>query len=198
MLVIEVSSIFLIRYKIFEEDIKELKKLNYEDITREFKSIYGWFSMEINKHCYLYYPSSDNEKELQEIRGLSEIISTHFSHLIEAYKCLKKSNYVAVKYIENPITWLEICKQDDLLTISELRFLMVGRMKVIEINKELLIGARKSEIIDQTINWKQFEDELINKTKEFVTELKTINPILLEIPYFKDIVEFVRDFNKES
>jgi hypothetical protein len=193
-----VSSIFSIRYKIFEEDIKQLKTLNYEEIIRDFKNIYGWFSMEINNQSYLFYPSSDNEKELQELRGLSEIISTHFSHLIEAYKCLKRSDYVAIKYIENPITWLEICKQGELLTISELRCFIVEGMKAIEINKELFIGARKSEIIDQSIHWKQFEDELINKTKDFVTELTTINPLFIEIPYFKDIVDFVRDIFKDS
>lgn len=192
------SSIFSIRYKIFEEDIKQLKTLNYEEIIRDFKNIYGWFSMEINNQSYLFYPSSDNEKELQELRGLSEIISTHFSHLIEAYKCLKRSDYVAIKYIENPITWLEICKQGELLTISELRCFFVEGMKAIEINKELFIGARKSEIIDQSIHWKQFEDELINKTKDFVTELRTINPLFIEIPYFKDIVDFVRDIFKDS
>ena len=192
------SSIFSIRYKIFEEDIKQLKTLNYEEIIRDFKNIYGWFSMEINNQSYLFYPSSDNEKELQELRGLSEIISTHFSNLIEAYKCLKRSDYVAIKYIENPITWLEICKQGELLTISELRCFIVEGMKAIEINKELFIGARKSEIIDQSINWKQFEDELINKTKDFVTELRTINPLFIEIPYFKDIVDFVRDIFKDS
>ena len=192
------SSIFSIRYKIFEEDIKQLKTLNYEEIIRDFKNIYGWFSMEINNQSYLFYPSSDNEKELQELRGLSEIISTHFSNLIEAYKCLKRSDYVAIKYIENPITWLEICKQGELLTISELRCFIVEGMKAIEINKELFIGARKSEIIDQSINWKQFEDELINKTKDFVTELRTINPLFIEIPNFKDIVDFVRDIFKDS
>lgn len=192
------SSIFRIRYKIFEEDIKELETLDYDGIIREFTSIYGWFSIEINNHCYLYFPSSDYEKEMQEIRGLSEIISTHFSHLIEAYKCLKKSNYVAIKYIENPITWLEINRQNDLLTISKLRYPLADKMKAIEINKDLFIGAQKSEIIDQTIYWKQFEDELTNKTKEFITELETMNPILLEVPYFKDIVQFVREIYKES
>jgi hypothetical protein len=183
-----VNSIFIIRYKIFEKDIEELKNLDTEEILREYDSIYGWFSISLNNSSYLLYPSR-NEKELQELRGLSEIISIHFSHLIQAYKYLQKSE---IKYIENSNTWLEIVKHNDLLNISELSYPITKGMNIIEQDKNLFKSAEKSEIINEIVYWEQFEDEIRLKTNKFVSELEAINPILLKIPYYSDIVEFVK------
>ena len=120
------------------------------------------------------------------------------SYKSSADKCLQKYDYVAIKYIEDPTTWLEIYKHKDLLKISELCFPITDKLNVIELNRNLFIDAQKSEIIDQSISWKQFEDEITIKTRDFIIELETINPILLKIPYFNDILEFVRENGKGS
>ncbi|MBB6732701.1 hypothetical protein [Cohnella zeiphila] len=181
---------FEIKYEIFEDDISELQTIDIQTFTKEFNQIYGCFTLSINGIEYLPFPS--REMKLETKRIYSELILTHFDLLIEAYSELQKSNYVALKYIENPWTWLEFIRKENELIVSKLNIVNSVNTPV-QTNSEFFVNAEKEEIINEKILWNELETELIAKTKELLNNISSINCHILKAKCFNQIQLFTND-----
>ncbi|WP_336764505.1 hypothetical protein [Paenibacillus sp. USHLN196] len=178
---------FIIKYEIFEDDIHELREIDFQTFNQEYNQIYGCFTLIVNGIEYLPYPLP--EMRLETKRVYSELILTHFDFLIDVYYQLPKNNYVALKYNENHWTWLEFIKEGNELIVSELNY-EIHEGSSLQTDRELFINAIKEKIINERIQWADFEKELISKTKEFFKTLQEINESIIVSNCFKQIRSF--------
>ncbi|CAM4408570.1 hypothetical protein FHS16_001100 [Paenibacillus endophyticus] len=178
---------FDIKYEIFEDDILEFRIIDLQTFKEEYNQIYGCFTIIINGIEYLSYPSP--EMGLETKRIYSELILTHFDFLIDVYYQLQKNNYVVLKYIENPQTWLEFIKEGNELIVSQLN-LEIHEGPLIRTKRKLFINALKEEIINETILFGDFEKELISKSKELIKTLQELNKKILTANCFTKIKLF--------
>lgn len=179
--------VFEIKYEIFEDDINELRNINLQSIMSEFNQIYGCFTLLINGKEFIPYPPP--EMRLNTKRIFSELILTHFDLLIDVYFELKKQNYVVLKYIENPWTWLEFIRNGSEITVSKLNISISARQPI-QTNRDLFIRATKEKIINECILWEQFKNELFDKSKTLLIELEAINRNILKAPRFQQVIDF--------
>lgn len=175
---------FEIKYEIFDDDILELRAIDLQTFNKEYNQIFGCFTIIVNGIEYLSYPSP--EMRLETKRIYSELILTHFDFLIDVYYQLQKNNYAALKYIENHCTWLEFIQEGNELVVSQLN-LEIHEGPLIRTDRELFINAIKEEIINETIQWGDFEKELISKTKEFIKTLQELNKKIITSNCFTKI-----------
>ncbi|ACT02346.1 hypothetical protein [Paenibacillus sp. JDR-2] len=178
---------FEIKYEIFEDHISELEAVDIETFTKEFNQIYGCFTIIINGIEYIPFPSTEMSLETKHI--FSELILRHFESLIDAYLELQKNNYVAIKYIENGWTWLEFVRKENELTVSELNIEIQVRNYIQNKNK-FFKRAKKVGIINEKIQWSDFETEVITKTIELLNNIKIINSHVLEAKCFDQLRSF--------
>ncbi|NIK72488.1 hypothetical protein [Paenibacillus sp. BK720] len=181
---------FIIKYEIFEDDILELREIDFQTFNQEYNQIYGCFTIIVNGIEYLPYPSS--EMKLETKRIYSELILTHFDFLIDVYYQLPKNNYVALKYIENHWTWLEFIQEGTELIVSELNY-ETHEGSWLQTDRRLFINAIKEDIINERIQWEDFEKELISKIKEFLNTIQELNESILASNCFKQIRSFALD-----
>ncbi|MDU0204886.1 hypothetical protein ACYEXS_35400 [Paenibacillus sp. MAH-36] len=183
---------FEIKYEIFEDDIAEIQGMDIHTFIDEYNQIYGCFTLIINGIEYLPYPSP--EMRLETKRIYSELILTHFEFLIDAYSELQMNNYVALKYIENPWTWLEFIRNENELLVSKLNNdNSVDSDSPLQTNIELLGNAKKEGIINEMLRWNDFETELKAKTKELLSKITTVNCHILKAKCFDRIQRFTND-----
>ncbi|NQX61113.1 hypothetical protein [Paenibacillus qinlingensis] len=183
---------FEIKYEIFEDDIAEIQGMDIHTFIDEYNQIYGCFTLIINGIEYLPYPSP--EMRLETKRIYSELILTHFEFLIDAYSELQMNNYVALKYIENPWTWLEFIRNENELLVSKLNNdTSVNSDSPLQTNIELFGNAKKEGIINEMLLWNDFETELKAKTKELLSKITTVNCHILKAKCFDRIRRFTND-----
>lgn len=182
---------FEIKYEIFEDDISELRSIDIQSFTNEYNQIYGCFTVIVNGNEYLPFPS--REMRIVTKRIYSELILTHLELLIDAYLELQKSNYVALKYIENPWTWLEFVRKENELVVSKLSIDISVGSNPVQTNNEFFVNAKKEDIINETILWNDFETEVITETKELLNKIRLINCHILEAKCFDRIQLFTNN-----
>ncbi|UKS29631.1 hypothetical protein LOZ80_12120 [Paenibacillus sp. HWE-109] len=108
------------------------------------------------------------------------------------YHQLKKTNYVALKYIENPWTWLEFSREDNKIIISELK-IEIHDVRPILTDRELFIKALRNNIINETILWNDFEKELFSKSNELIEKIQELNKSILKSKRFDQISLFAQE-----
>lgn len=182
---------FEIKYEIFEDDISELRSIDIQSFTNEYNQIYGCFTVIVNGIEYLPFPS--REMRLETKRIYSELILTHLELLFDAYLELQKSNYVALKYFENPWTWLEFVRKENELVVSKLSIDISVGSNPVQTNNEFFVNAKKEDIINETILWNDFETEVITETKELLNKIRLINCHILEAKCFDRIQLFTNN-----
>jgi len=77
---------------------------------------------------------------------------------------------------------LDICEYTYCL-YSELNLEIHGGPSI-RTNRKLFIKALKKEIINETIHWEDFENELISKSKELIETLQEVNKNILKANCF--------------
>lgn len=179
-----------IKYEIFDDDILELRTIDFQTFHEEYNQIYGCFTISVNSIEYLPYPSP--EMRLETKRIYSELILTHFDFLIDVYYQLQRTTYAALKYIENSWTWLEFIREGNELVVSQLNIEIHGGGPL-RTDRELFINAIKEEIINERIQWGDFEKELIAKTKEFIKTLHELNGNIVTANCFSKIRLFAQE-----
>ncbi|MBH5316519.1 hypothetical protein I6N90_01700 [Paenibacillus sp. GSMTC-2017] len=130
------------------------------------------------------------ELRLESKHGFSELILTHFEILFEVYYKLQQNNYVAMKYIENPWTWLEFVKEGNELVISELR-IEHHEVSYIQTNRDPFVNVKKEYIINERVLWADFEYDLITKAKELIKTIEEINENMVTSKCFNGIKQFI-------
>lgn len=178
---------FEIKYEIFEDHISELCVIDLKTFNKEYNQIYGCFTLMVNGIEYLQFPSPEMRLETKHI--FSELILTHFEFLIDAYFELITGDYIALKYIENPWTWLEFIRNGDSLIVNEYHHDKFNQQALIT-DREFLVNADKKGIVNQTITWDEFENELVRKTKELLSVIEQTNHNIIQAPCFSKIKDF--------
>lgn len=183
-----------IKFKVFDEDIKEMQNLSKENFQKEYTSIYGNYCMVVNNNGYpLLYPDDLIYSDLE----VSELISTHINSLITVYNNLDTYNSVYIKYVENSHSWLQVKRVNEVLYISD-----IVREYEDEMNNYLVDGYALLEdrfFNDVEVVWgeiKVFIDEFRQEVVRAATLLSEvigdINPEFLDTSTMRGISEFVK------
>ncbi|MFJ7914331.1 MULTISPECIES: hypothetical protein [unclassified Lysinibacillus] len=179
---------FEIKYEIFEDDVDELRELDILTFDKEYNQIYGLFTLNVDGHNFIPYPPDNIPLSAKRI--YSELILTHFKLLNDVVTLLDHHNYIALKYIENNSSWLELKIKNDLIKVTK-RDCEIGSSlnSLICIEDKFLRGAMYGSFHDIPIIKEQFTNEINNKTKMFIEEIKSINPNILKSIFFKSLLE---------
>jgi len=174
-----------IKYEIFEDHVEELKNIDLLAFDIDYTEIYGLFTITLNEHDFVPFP--DDNMPLSAKRMFSEGIITHLELLNEVLTTLNQHNYVALKYIENSSSWLEFKVIKDFIKVSELEKEVNSLNSLICTNDKFLIGAKYGSFKEILVSKKEFEDEVLQKTKLFLEEIENINPLILKSKYFSKL-----------
>ncbi|MEW9672779.1 hypothetical protein [Ammoniphilus sp. 3BR4] len=181
--------LFEIKYEIFEDDVAEFRNINVSTFDADYGQIYGLLTIVLGGYEFIPYPPED--LPLSAKRVFSELILRHFELLIDVLSTIKTNDYVALKYIENPFTWLEIKVQKDSLEVTELEFDEYESLdSLIITDKSYFYGARYGSFKQVIIPHSEFEMEIRKKVKAFIREINSINPNLLKSKYFTHLLNF--------
>ena len=140
--------VFEIKYELFEDNIEELKTIDKGIFDKEWHQIYGPFTLVVGGHEFIAYPTQN--MPISAKRLYSELILTHFDLLIDVYNSLESYDYIALKYVENSWTWLEIQVRNDILVLRELNY---------ETNSNILGSVCFSKVLNFYNIYKRHSDE---------------------------------------
>lgn len=160
---------FEIKYRIIIDE-SYWKTMNLEQIEKE-GGIEGFFQINLHSVDYGYY----HNRELGEGEEGFDIISTWLSNLLEVCLLIDGTKYVAIKDTESYNTWLEFISVDNDLLVSVVqsdRF--IGEYVI----TKPIENRVYPEWRDIKVNKEKFIEEVVNKTKNFITYLSQINPLL--------------------
>ena len=146
------------------------EKMNLEQIEKE-GGIEGFFQLNLQSVEYGYY----HNRELAEGEEGFDIISTWLSNLLEVCLLIDDTKYVAIKDTESYNTWLEFISVDNDLIVSIIQSDSFISEYVITQPLEHRVYPEWRDI---TIKRKEFIEEVINKTKNFISDLAQINPFI--------------------
>ncbi|GKS09277.1 hypothetical protein YDYSY3_02770 [Paenibacillus chitinolyticus] len=160
---------FEIKYRIIIDE-SYWKKMNLEQIEKE-GGIEGFFQINLHSADYGYYHNRELAKEEEGF----DIISTWLSNLLEVCLLIDDTKYVAIKDTESYNTWLEFISADNGLLVSVVQSDSLISEYVIT---KPLENRVYPEWRDIKANREKFIEEVVNKTKDFITDLSQINPLL--------------------
>lgn len=173
---------FEINYRIII-DVERWASFDLKQIENE-GGIKGFFQLVFNAEEYGYY---HNRKLALDEQGF-DIISTWFDNLLEVCLLLDSSEYVALKDIESYNTWLEFIPKGDQISVS--------LMKSDSFSKDFIIlqplnNSTYPKWKNTLISGKVFKLKLIQRTKDFIEELSTINKLLLQSQRVRNLFELL-------
>lgn len=178
---------------IYNFDKKNLSKISLENFEKEYEEIYGQFELKIFNNSFRtinfdceknnHFSSKVEEKKFYETLP-TEIINAWFYNLLLVAIHLNFNNYIAIQDIESSL-WLEFYKENNKLKIG----LLIGDHSNIE--KTILYSPKEFKYIWQAkeIEYNTFLVELYLKTKKFILEIQTINPLLLKSKAINQLLE---------
>ncbi|MEK4515490.1 hypothetical protein NSS64_09465 [Paenibacillus sp. FSL H8-0122] len=184
---------FEIKYEVFEDQIEELRTVDTATFDKEWHQIYGAFTLVIGGHEFISYPTSNMPLTVKHT--FSELILTHLDLLVDGCNSLNSHKYLALKYVENSCTWLEIQVDDEVLILSELNHEIPYRY-LIQTDKFLLIDAPYGSFSNIRVHKSEFINEIRTKIIEFIKEIQAINSELLKSVYFSKLLGFCDNQNK--
>ncbi|EFM10642.1 conserved hypothetical protein [Paenibacillus curdlanolyticus YK9] len=184
------ESKFEIRFEIFEDDIEELRAMDVKTFDKEFHEIYGPFTMRVDGHEWIPYPSDG--LPLSAKRIYSELILTHFNLLVDVLAALDAHTYVALKYIENSWTWFVFEAHADQLSLSKLKAEEGSCTGLICTTPSLLKDAQVQITSIFRIARSEFEQEIKDAITRLMAQIRAINLPLLESHYFRKVRRFLR------
>jgi hypothetical protein len=161
--------LFEIKYRIIIDE-SYWKTMNLEQIEKE-GGIEGFFQINLHSVDYGYY----HNRELAEGEEGFDIISTWLSNLLEVCLLIDDTKYVAIKDTESYNTWLEFISAENDLLVSVIQSDSFISEYVIT---KPLENRVYPEWRDIKVKREKFIEEVVNKTKNFITDLSQINPLL--------------------
>lgn len=147
-----------IKFKIFSSFIQE------ED---DFKGEYGYFLLRI---CDKFY--GEYRKDI-DLDILAMNIYDWFNNFMRSLILLKDDKKVYISDVETAEVWIRIIsKNADSIQISELHADKIEGSHSLEVDIDL---NEKDIVWQKTIRFKDFQEELIKKGKQYLLELKKLN-----------------------
>ncbi|GGD03845.1 hypothetical protein [Enterococcus wangshanyuanii] len=148
---------FEIKFKIFEND--ELEKFTGE---------YGYFSFNIDNESYGILLE-------EEIDVFSVSVYDWFTSFLKCLEVLETENYVLINDIESFNTWIEICKDKDIVSISKISGDKIGQGGLVRTEK--LPDADYKFWKDKKVPFSDFKTEILGKSEEYLADLIKLNPL---------------------
>ncbi|WP_339218368.1 hypothetical protein [Paenibacillus sp. FSL H8-0332] len=185
--------VFEIKYELLEDQVEELRTVDTATFDKEWHQIYGPFTVIVDGHEFIPYPPPDMPLSAKDL--YSELILTNLDLLVDACNYLNSHKYLALKYVENCWTWLEIQVDDEVLILSELNHEIPYRY-LIQTDKFLLIDAPYGSFSNIRVHKSEFINEIRTRIIEFVKEIQAINSELLKSVYFSNLLGFCDNHNK--
>ncbi|MEK3878326.1 hypothetical protein [Paenibacillus sp. FSL M7-0420] len=180
---------FEIKYEVFEDQIEELRTVDTATFDKEWHQIYGAFTLVIGGHEFISYPTSNMPLTVKHT--FSELILTHLDLLVDGCNSLSMHKYIALKYVENSWTWLEIEVENEILILSEKNGEIPYRY-LIHMDKRLLENVPYGSFANIRIPKSDFVNEVRAKIIEFIKEIEAINGEIIKSVYFSKLLAFIR------
>ncbi|MBP2100452.1 hypothetical protein [Enterococcus rivorum] len=146
---------FEIKFKIFENDESD-----------NFIGEYGYFSFVIDDESYGIILE-------EEIDDFSVSIYDWFTSFLKSLEILKKENYVLINDIESFNTWIELCRDKEIVSISKVSGDKVGQGGLVR--KEKLSDADYKFWKDKKAVFSDFRIEILEKSEKYLTDLVKLN-----------------------
>lgn len=172
----------------FEDDIEELKTIESGIFDKKWHQIYGLFTLVIGGHEFVAYPNQN--MPLSAKRMFSELLLTHFDLLIDVFNLINSHDYIALKYIENSWSWLEIQVENETLIISELNYEISSLKDLVQTDRFLLKNASYGSFSKIRTHKNDFLSEIRIKTINFIEDIQGINGSILGSVYFSKLLNF--------
>lgn len=176
---------FKINYRI-TDSIVDLNNLTETEID-DGGYIEGYFELIVNDKSYEYC----NQGVLEPGEEGMELITTWFEGLLGVlHKLQNGQTYVALSDIETNLVWIEFKRLND-------KNIMVG---VIEAEKANGTGqivtsqikeAIYSDWSNEVVTYDEMFQEVTNKIKEYLSEVNTINPKLVQGKRLKELKQLM-------
>lgn len=163
---------FEIKYRIVE-DIYYLKELTADEFDMEKIDVEGFIWLNFNENYIGFY----HDYPLRDGEFGCELLVTWFDGLLNVLKALEKSDYIAVSLIGRFCKYLEFKKVDQYLKVS-----IVEYERALGDERYLINSFRKEfkypEWKDISISRDEFMNEVLNKARDLIASLTTLNPNL--------------------
>lgn len=124
----------------------------------------------------------------------TEVIDSHFYNLIRMIRGLQDNNVVFMNYIENDWTWIKFEREDEKITVSELKRKHDNLVDGNSLNPELVAVDyfENAELVSEEyiIDYSQFVSEVNSKLIDFINILKSTNMLLVKNKHLQRVIEY--------
>jgi hypothetical protein len=176
---------FAIRYRIPEEEIREISSLDVAEFDADFNDIEGQIELDFHGNKYGFCH--------EQVPFGQELLLFWFGLLNSVAVKLRKAHYVAMSIPETTASFFEFFRIGEFLKIS------LVTVATSDING-FIVESPLSDVIQY--DWKDvqvlvqdFQCEVSQKIEDFLKELETINPELLKSKCVKSFIEEYKGSN---
>jgi hypothetical protein len=176
---------FGIRYRILEDEIREISSLDAEEFDAEFNDIEGQIELNFNGNKYGLYH--------EQVPFGQELLLFWFGLLNSVATKLRKAHYVAMSIPETAASFFEFVKSGEVLKIS------LVTVATPDING-FIVESPLSDVVqygwkDTQVLVQDFQCEVSQKIEELLKELEAINPELLKSKRIRRFIEEYKSSN---
>ncbi|MFD1136571.1 hypothetical protein [Paenibacillus urinalis] len=178
---------FKIYYRIVD-DMDELKKVSRKEFDDEYADIFGFFSIRIGNEIEGFY----HDRELRDGETGHEMLTAWFELYLTALEGLYEFGYAAFREAGTLDSWLEFRMKDNQVQISAAKDTLHNSEYILFIDEKRFEYPRWRDI---GIPFADFRDEIINQTKSFVDEVKSLNSELGESQLIQSLLSKINSRN---
>ncbi|KKI92784.1 hypothetical protein WQ54_07870 [Bacillus sp. SA1-12] len=179
-----------IKFKIFEEELEELKLLNKSSFDRDYGQLYGNFTMVFNGVEYPSYPSLDSS--LEETRLYSEPILTHLNNLIDATNSLETDNFIAILSPCDVGNWLIIERKLSKISFSHVKLKERYYNSNFNLNKAKFINSKEGLFKDIEIDFNNLRKEIKTSCLILLGQIEQMNKDILDSKSLQKIKSYIK------
>lgn len=182
---------FKLKYRIFEK--KAEMQGDDLNLLEEQSSIYGFISLKFNEEEIGYIIDEDeapNPDDMNcEMYLYHDNLTWWFETLLEVLIILKKNSYVRFQVLESADKWISFEKDGLNLIVNFFNYFDL-RSSIVSLDKIISKTDKETE----TIDFNNFQKELITSTHKFLQEVADINQSILKTNRLRNLCQKLMDF----
>lgn len=171
---------FILQYRIPKEVKESIRRFSIDEFEEEIGEVEGQIKLDFNGARYGGIDEEDNA-------FYNIFLVCWFKRLKECCNLLKVSKYIAFYIPETDNLWLEMNVIGDKIYIQRSRLVrdVITCYVVDRPYEDFVYYDWKNTVIEK----KEFTDVVDRVTKEFVKEIRCLNPDILEAVVFKELLD---------
>lgn len=174
---------FEIKYQIPDRIRKALKDIDVNVFDLQYHEVHGPIELHFNGKQYGLLA-----EESYDLPMMDELLCYWFELLNKVtLKLLESEDYVALKVFEVPFSWFEFLNEGDNVLIRKVEDTVSLRMPNDIITQPIPEFYSKWDR-HEVINKRQYVEEVIKKTDDFLNDVHCINESLLESKFIRPLV----------